>query len=121
MLSARERSLAAAQDRMEAMLAAKRQLEVEVENLQARLAAVQVAQTSSEMTLDDSHLSHTRQLIDEIRTRIDVQEEMLAVDGEYDGSIPLDEPSDSEENILEEVASYLSGPTTETELASINP
>ena len=37
MLTAREASLRAAQERMEAMLSARRQLEVEVENLQARV------------------------------------------------------------------------------------
>ena len=43
MLDARERSLQAAKDRMDEMLSAKRQLEVEVENLQAQYAANQVA------------------------------------------------------------------------------
>ena len=40
MLTARQASLRSAQERMEAMLSAKRQLEVEVENLQARLGAL---------------------------------------------------------------------------------
>ncbi len=121
MLTARERSLTAARDRMDAMLAAKRQLEVEVENLQARMAAVAVAQTTSEMNLDDSQLSQTRQLIDEIRTRIDVQEEMLAVGSQYDGTIQLDEESESGEDIMDEVAEYFSGPAREVELASTAP
>jgi len=104
MLSARESSLNAAHERMDAMLSAKRQLEVEVENLQARLAALRVAQTSSQLALDDSQLSQTRQLLDEIATRIDVEEETMKVDVEYFGEIDLDEPSD--EDLLDEISTY---------------
>ncbi len=105
MLVARKASLASAHERMEAMLSAKAQLEVEVENLQARLASLRVAETSSELALDDSHLSKTRQLLDEIGTRIDVAEETMSVDVEYFGEIDLEEPS--EENLLDEISAYL--------------
>jgi uncharacterized coiled-coil protein SlyX len=104
MLAARQASLKAAHERMDAMLSAKRQLEVEVENLQARLGALRVAQTSSQLNLDDSHLSQTRGLLDTIATRIDVEEETMSVDADYFGEIDLDEPSD--ENLLDEIASY---------------
>ena len=114
MLTARKSSLKAGHERMDAMLSAKRQLEVEVENLQARLASLRVAQTSSELSLDDSQLSRTRSLLDDIATRIEVQEETLSVDVEYFGEIDLDEPT--EENLLDEIAAYFgegSEPTTE--------
>ncbi len=104
MLSARESSLRAAQERMEAMLSAKSQLEVEVENLQARVGALRVAQTSSSLNLDDSQLARTRELLDEIATRIDVEEETMNVDVEFFGEIELDEPSEG--NLLDEITSY---------------
>lgn len=109
MLSARESSLKAAHERMDAMLGAKRQLEVEVENLQARLGALRVAQTSSKLNLDDSQLSRTRELLDEIATRIDVEEETMTVDMEYFGEIDLDEPSD--EKLLDEISTYFDSKT----------
>ncbi len=109
MLAHREASLQAAHQQMDAMLSAKRQLEVEVENLQARMAALRVAQTNSRLNLDDSRLSHTRDLLDEIATRIDVQEETLSVDVEYFGEIDLDEPSEADLNEL--VRSILNGDT----------
>lgn len=104
MLSAREASLAAAQERMEAMLNAKSQLEVEVENLQARLGSLRVAQTSSEMSLDDSQLARTRELLRDIATRIDVEEETMSVDVEYFGEIDLESPEDGD--LLNEISSY---------------
>lgn len=112
-LDARNASLAAANERMDAMLSAKRQLEVEVENLQARLSALRVAQTSSQLNLDDSQLSRTRELLDEIETRIDVEEEVIAVDTEYFGGIDLDEPN--EEDLLDEISSYFDGEGSEEE------
>ncbi len=107
MLSAREASLQAAKERMEAMLGAKSQLEVEVENLQARVGALRVAQTSSQLNLDDSQLARTRELLDDIATRIDVEEETMSVDAKYFSEIDLDEPSD--ENLLNEISSYFEG------------
>lgn len=104
MLSAREASLRAAHERMDAMLNAKRQLEVEVENLQARLGSLRVAQTSSQLNLDDSQLARTRELLDEIATRIDVEEETMSVDVEYFGEIDLEAPS--EENLLDDISAY---------------
>ncbi|QEF99986.1 Chromosome partition protein Smc [Stieleria maiorica] len=104
MLTARQSTLTAAQHRMEEMLSAKRQLEVEVENLQARLGALRVAQTASELSLDDSHLSQTRRLLDEIETRIDVEEETMSVDAEYFGEINLEDSGD--EDLLDDIANY---------------
>ncbi len=114
MLAARKSSLKAGHERMDAMMSAKRQLEVEVENLQARLASLRVAQTSSDFSLDDSQLSQTRQLLDDIATRIQVEEETMNVDVEYFGEIDLDDSND--ENLLDDITAYFheeSRPTAE--------
>ena len=104
MLEARHASLEAANERMTAMLDSRRQLEVEIENLQARLASLRVSQTASDLHIDDSTLSETRQLLDDIAARIGVEEETLHVDAEYFGGIDLEEPTD--ENLMDEIASY---------------
>ncbi|WP_199186828.1 hypothetical protein [Blastopirellula marina] len=103
-LRAREQGLEAARAKLDGMLTARRQLEVDVENLEARQKMVEVAQTSSKFAFDDSHLSKTKRLIDDIRTRIDVAERMVDVDGELSGEIPLDESVVTD--ISNEVASY---------------
>ena len=114
MLVARESSLKAAHQRMDAMLSAKRQLEVEVENLQARLGSLRVAQTSSQLNLDDSQLAQTRELLDEIATRIDVEEETMMVDVEYFGEIDLEQPS--HDNLLDEITAYFDPPASSPSL-----
>ena len=50
-LTARQKSLDAARQKLDAMLVQKRQLEADVENLEARLKVVEVAQTSSNYLL----------------------------------------------------------------------
>ncbi len=71
---ARVRSLAAAREKLEGMLAAKRKLEVDVEHLEARLKMVEAAQTTSDYAFDDSRLSRVKELITDLRTRLDVAE-----------------------------------------------
>src|SRR5205823_1627923 len=94
-LEARERGLQAAREQLTAMRSAKRQLEEEVANLEARLKMVEVAKTSSELNIDDSHLARTRELLGEIGTRIDVQAKLLDANTNLSDEIQLDEPAAS--------------------------
>lgn len=103
-LDARERNLVAARRKLDEMLSAKRELEVQVENLQARLTMVQVAQAGSEFAVDDGALGQVRQALDEIATRIDVAEK-LAQGVEHLGSIPV-EPALNTDDVLEQISEY---------------
>lgn len=103
-LDARERNLVAARRKLDEMLSAKRELEVQVENLQARLTMVQVAQAGSEFAVDDGALGQVRQALDEIATRIDVAEK-LAQGVEHLGSIPV-EPALNADDVLAQISEY---------------
>lgn len=104
MHQARQRSLEAARQKLEGMLASKRQLEVEVEHLEARLKMVEAAQTTSDYQFDDSRLSRAKELVTDLRTRLDVAEKLVNADGYLRDEIPLAEPAP--ENIVEEVTEY---------------
>lgn len=103
--SARERSLDAARQKLEGMLATKRKLEVDVENLEARLKMIEVAQTTSSYNFDDSQLSQAKELVTDLRTRLDVAEKIIGAETTYTGEIALDDTTSS--NILEQVTEYL--------------
>lgn len=103
-LTAREKNLNAATQKLDEMLSAKRELEVSIEDLQARLTLVGVAETSSHLSLDDSLLSNTRQLLDDISTKIEVKEQLVAGQGILDGNIQLDD--DNSPELLDEIANY---------------
>ncbi|NUQ63397.1 MAG: hypothetical protein HUU20_13040 [Pirellulales bacterium] len=101
---ARERSLDAARQKLEGMLASKRQLQVEVENLEARLQMVAAAQTTSNYNFDDSKLGRVKELIADLRTRLDVAERMVNAEGYFHDEIPLEKTPP--ENIVEQVTEY---------------
>jgi DNA repair exonuclease SbcCD ATPase subunit len=104
-LEIRRKGLNAAQDKLKAMIAAKRQLEVEVENLEARLKMVEVAKATSEFTIDDSQLSRTRQLLKDIEARIEVDAQLVHADDVVLDEIPLEEPA-AATPILDRITKY---------------
>lgn len=106
--AARSRSLDAARQKLDGMLVAKRQLEVDVENLEARLKMVEVAQTTNNYHIDDSQLGRARELISDVRTRLNVAERMVNVEDKLQGEIPLDAPTPS--NIVEQITEYFGSP-----------
>lgn len=103
-LQARETGLLAANDKLKGMQGAKRQLEVEVENLKARLEMVKVAETTGNFNFDDSRLARTREAIQEISARIDVAEKMAHTSAAMPDQIKLDD--EESRNISDEVARY---------------
>src|SRR4029079_2505744 len=72
MRDARQANLEAARQKLTAMMAAQRQLQVDVENLEAKLKLVQGAEASSDFQFDDSQLARCKELMTDIRTRLDV-------------------------------------------------
>jgi peptidoglycan hydrolase CwlO-like protein len=110
MQEARQKSLDAAREKLDQMLAQKRQLEVDVENLEARLKMVEVAQTSSNYNFDNSDLGRCKDLIGDLRTRIAVEEKMVNAEGTLQGEIPVDQPANATDNIAQRVTEYLEGP-----------
>jgi peptidoglycan hydrolase CwlO-like protein len=102
--TAREKSLEAARQKLEAMLAAKRQLQVEIENLEARAQMIAAAQTTSNYQFDDSRLGHVKELIANLKTRMKVAEKLVNAELNFNDEIPLDKPN--VENIVEQVTEY---------------
>jgi chromosome segregation ATPase len=105
-LDAREQALKATRDKVAEMRAAKGQLEVEVENLKSRLALIETRQAASQVNIDDSTLSNTKELIQSIKTRLDVADKMLNTDTDTQDLIPLDKQGKDQTDIVDEVARY---------------
>jgi len=115
--SAREKSLQAARQKLEGMLAAKRQLQVEIENLEARSQMVAAAQTTSDYQFDDSRLGHVKELIANLKTRMEVAEKMVNAEVNFHDEIPLEKANS--EDIVDQVTEYFAPPaTTQVKVAS---
>jgi chromosome segregation ATPase len=103
-LSARERNLEGARRKLDEMLAAKRALEVEVENLQARLTMVEVAKTSNNFSFNDSQVGMVRQLVADLGTRIEVEERMADA-GDILGEIPVSSDT-APVDLIDQISEY---------------
>jgi hypothetical protein len=103
-MMARRTSLDAARQKLEGMQVAKRQLEVDVENLEAKYKVLQVAQTTSECNIDDSQLGRVKDLIAQVRTRLTVAERLVNSQADTSGEIPLS--TEEAEDIVEQVSEY---------------
>ncbi len=104
---ARLTSLQAAQNKLAGMQTAKRQLEVDLQNLEAKLKMVEAAQTTCDYNFDDSRLSRCKELVSDLRTRLDVAQRLVDAEGTEIGEIPLDETVSGD--IVAEVDDYLAG------------
>ena len=102
--TARQRSLDAARQKLEGTLVAKRQLQVEVENLQARNEMVAAARTTSNYNFDESRLGRVKELISDLRTRLDVDERLANADTYFHDEIPVEKTAP--EDIVGQVSKY---------------
>jgi chromosome segregation ATPase len=107
MRRARAANLDAAREKFTALVSAQKKLNTDIANLQAKKSLVEVAQASSDIVIDDSKLARTKQLITDIRTRLDVKARLANADVNVTTEIPLDESGS--EDITEQVAAYFGG------------
>ncbi len=101
---ARQKSLEAARQKLEGMLASKRQLQVEIENLEARCQMIAAAKATSNYQFDDSRLGRVKELVAGLRTRLEVSEKLVNAEVYYHDEIPVDKATP--ENIVEQVTEH---------------
>ncbi len=102
--AARSKSMEAARRKLEGMLAARRQLKVDVEGLEARMHLIAAAQTTSNYQFDDSQLGRVKELVNDLRTRLDVTERLVASEMTFYDEIPVNQTAAT--NIVEQVEQY---------------
>src|SRR6185312_16824247 len=86
------------------MINARRKLEVDVQNLEAKRKLVEVAQASSDYVFDDSQLARAKELINDIRTRLDVAAKLANADINVQTEIPLNNAAP--QDITDQVTEY---------------
>ena len=114
--AARTRSLDAARQKLEGMLAARRQLKVDVESLEARTQMIAAAQTTSSYSFDESQLGRVKELVNDLRTRLDVSEKLVGAEANFHDEIPIDQAAPG--NIVEQISEYLAKEKGETKVAA---
>ena len=113
-LSAREQALAAHEKTLDAMLSEKKDLEAQVEQLDARLQTIRAEQTVSAPELDESALANVKRLIIEVNKQLDVQEKLLDSEGKFVGLIPVEAKAPVDMgNLTAEIDTYFKKPSAE--------
>ena len=105
-LAAREQSVHAAREKLDGMLASKRDLELQIENLSARVATMQAMQTASSVQLDDSQLARAKALIADLNRQLDVSQRVMDAEGKFADLIPVEEKSVSTEDLSAQIDEY---------------
>ena len=119
MRDARQKNLDAAQQKLSAMVNARRKLEVDVQNLEAKRKLVEVAQASSDYVFDDSQLARAKDLINDIRTRLDVAAKLANADVNVQSEIPLDDAAPAD--ITDQVTQYFKLGAKEETIVKVEP
>lgn len=103
-LRAKKDALARSEEKVEELLKARTELELHIEQLEARLTAVKASETITGSEFDESKLKRVKDMIAGAEHKIEVREEALAIEGETTGLIPVE--SDATGNIADEVNAY---------------
>jgi len=111
LLSQREKYLSAARKQLDAIRTKRAELELKIEGLETQHRLVQATATNSGIVLNDSKLSQTEQLLNEIKFRLDVTERKLASEGEFTQPLDLDEPVVSEVDLFQSLDDYFNTDT----------
>lgn len=86
-------TLAANQQKLDAMMLRKKDLVVKVAQLEARLKQVQAAETINAIEVDDTKLARVENLIRQLNRNLDVRQSVLETEGHVLGRIPVGEPA----------------------------
>lgn len=105
MRQVRQSSLEAARHKLDGMQVARRQLTLDVEQLEARLKMLEAKQTTSSYQFDDSRLSRAKGLVNDIKSRLSVEEKLTDADSELIDPIDLSSEV-APEDIVEQVTEY---------------
>jgi len=92
---------------LENMLAQKKNLEVELEQLEARMQTIDARKQLNSIVVDDSQLSRVETMISNIKKRLDVEDAVLSAEGDFQGLIPVEkEIEENEDDITTQIEEY---------------
>ncbi len=106
LLNTRRQVVDNAKEKLENMMTAKSELQVKIENLDARLQALQAAEAASNVNIDDSRLSRAKELITELNKKLDVRSKLLDTEEQMLPLIPVQTGPVVPENLTEQIDQY---------------
>lgn len=106
---AKRDQLRANQGTLESYIGQKKELELAVAQLEARIEQLHAEEAMSTLAIDDSKLSKLKQHIQDLNDQIDVRAAMVDAEGSYNGGlIPVGQEETPDRDIAEEIDDYFS-------------
>lgn len=121
LLAAKEKALASHRETLAGMLSQKKDLEVALERLQARLRTVEARKTVTGLSIDDSKLAQVKALISEIDQRLDVEDAVLDAEGNFSDLIPVEQHVEETVDITVKIDEHFSKPEVPEAQVAANP
>lgn len=120
MLEAKETALEAAREQLASMKSEKEKLEILVEEMEAQLKTLRLAQTRSQFQLDDSRLSHIKATLNDIRDQMKAQQTASELRAEFlNDVIPVEKKaSQSREQVIKDVEAFLGNSESHSSVAA---
>jgi DNA repair exonuclease SbcCD ATPase subunit len=112
MLEAKEKALESAKGQLDAMMDQKRDLEVQIAQLEAELKNVRLLQTRSKFQLDDTRLADVKRSVQELQNRLRAERIETEMEGKFADTLgtPADQQPRPANAVAKEVRDYLEGP-----------
>lgn len=104
-LAAKRSALDANESKVEKLLAARKELSNQIEELESRLSAVKAVETVKGSEFDDSKLSNVKALLDSLNAKVKVRERKLELEGKQTDLIPV-ETEESSKSVVDSVDAY---------------
>lgn len=104
-LNAKTQAVEANESKVAKLLAAKEELKLQIEELEARVSALKAAETVEESKFDDSKLANVKGLLDSLDAKVDVRERELTLEGKTTDLIPL-KTEESSKSVVDSVDAY---------------
>jgi chromosome segregation ATPase len=110
MLEAKEKSMRVNREKLAKMKSLKRDLEVQLANIEADLKAVRLAEASDQFQVDDTRLSGIKSSLEDIQHRITVRQKKVELNGQFaSGPIPVHKKPKTATDLTKEVKKYFKG------------
>jgi len=112
LLDAKQQALDTAKTQLDAMMDQKRDLEVQIAQLEAELKSVRLLQTRSKFQLDDSRLADVKRSVKELQDRLRAERIETEMEGKFADTVgtTADKQPRSVGDVAKEVRDYLDTP-----------
>jgi hypothetical protein len=118
LLVAKEAQLKADKEQLEALKTVKIEIEDQIEQLEAELKTVRVAQTKSKIQFDASKLGQLKSAVAELRRRVNVEKTTLELEGKFlPSEITSEKPAKSSRQLTEEIKGYFGDAVPDSKVA----